>query len=395
MRILFVAFSESVHTARWISQIADQGWDLHLFPSVDSGIIHPELRNITVHVPLYGRRGFADSVRARGVGVRSDFLAHGISFTASKLPLYRRWQVHRLASLIRRIQPDIVQSLEIQNAGYLTMETRRQFSASFPRWIVTNWGSDIYYFGRQPSHRSRIAEVLAHCDYYSCECERDVGLARELGLRGRVLPVLPNGGGFDLEALSRLRSRQPTSARRLVMMKGYQSFAGRALVALSALERCVDVLRGYELVIYSATQDVAEAAQRFAHSSGIRTTVLPVRTAHARILEHHGRARISIGVGITDGISTSLLEAMAMGSFPIQSRTACADEWIEDGKTGLLTGAEDPQEIAAAIRRALTDDALVDAAAEGNWRTAAQRLERQSIQTKVVDLYDRVLRNDT
>ena len=48
MRILFVAMANSIHTARWINQLADQGWDIHLFPVEDKGI-HPDLRNLTTH----------------------------------------------------------------------------------------------------------------------------------------------------------------------------------------------------------------------------------------------------------------------------------------------------------------------------------------------------------
>src|SRR5438132_378038 len=41
----------SIHTARWINQIADQGWDLHLLNScVDwKDAPHPLLQNITFH----------------------------------------------------------------------------------------------------------------------------------------------------------------------------------------------------------------------------------------------------------------------------------------------------------------------------------------------------------
>jgi hypothetical protein len=35
-----------------------------------------------------------------------------------------------------------------------------------------------------------------------------------------------------------------------------------------------------------------------------------------------------------------LIEAMAMGSFPVQSRTACADEWFTPGRTGFATDPE-------------------------------------------------------
>lgn len=36
LRILFVARPYSIHSARWINQIADEGWDLHLFPSSEA-----------------------------------------------------------------------------------------------------------------------------------------------------------------------------------------------------------------------------------------------------------------------------------------------------------------------------------------------------------------------
>jgi Glycosyl transferase 4-like len=49
-KILFVAMSSSPHTARWIELIADQGWDLHLFP-VYSAKPHSFLKNITIHEP--------------------------------------------------------------------------------------------------------------------------------------------------------------------------------------------------------------------------------------------------------------------------------------------------------------------------------------------------------
>ena len=78
---------------------------------------------------------------------------------------------------------------------------------------------------------------------------------------------------------------------------------------------------------------------------------------------------------MSDGISTSFLEAMVMGSFPVQSWTSCAGEWIVDGKSGILVPPDDPAPVAAALRRALTDDRLVDAAAERNRAEAGRRLD--------------------
>jgi glycosyltransferase involved in cell wall biosynthesis len=82
---------------------------------------------------------------------------------------------------------------------------------------------------------------------------------------------------------------------------------------------------------------------------------------------------------------------MLMGSFPIQSCTACADEWIVGGKSGLIVPPEDPHDVADAIRKALSDDRLVDTAAEINAQTARQRLEAGIIKPKVIQMYQEIL----
>ena len=95
----------------------------------------------------------------------------------------------QLRRLVKRLRPDIIHSMDIEAAGYLTLAAREGYRGGFPPWIVTNWGSDIYLFGRLAAHAERIKSVLAACTHYSCECQRDVELAREYGFKGEVLPV--------------------------------------------------------------------------------------------------------------------------------------------------------------------------------------------------------------
>ena len=317
MRVLFVAMANSIHTSRWVDQLAGQGWDLHLFPSTDSWVeIHPQLGNVTLH-----HTGFRNPARSeKGVRFRGVSLASRVADVWQRRVLKEeegtRRRAERLARLVARLAPDIVHSLEIQHAGYLTWEARQRLGKPFPPWIVTNWGSDIYLYGRLAEHAPKIRNVLAGCDYYSCECLRDVSLAKSFGFAGTVLPVFPNAGGFDLTGVERLRQPGSSSSRRAIMLKGYQHWGGRALTGLRALERCADLLGGYEVWIYSATPDVAVAAELFAESTGIRVELLPKGTSHPEILSRHGRARISIGLSISDAISTSLLEAMMIGVLP-------------------------------------------------------------------------------
>lgn len=389
LRILFVSRIENVHTSRWIAQLADQGWDLHLFPST-LGVPRTDFKNVTIYNISSARPpGLDSSARLRGIWP----LRFGSSLISlSQFRFLPSWanRSNLLAWMVRRLKPDVVHSLEIQNSGYSTLEAKAKFGEGFPPWIVTNWGSDIYLFGRLAEHADKIRAVLSGCDYYNSECQRDVGLAHDFGFKGTVLPVLPGGGGFDLERTGQWKQPGPSSARRLILLKGYQHWAGRALVGLRALELCADALKGYRMAVYSASPDVRIAAELTAQSTGLPIEIVP-QGSHEEMLRLHGQARVSIGLSISDAISTSLLEAMIMGSFPIQSHTSCADEWVRDGEAGLLVPPENPEAVAAAIRRAVSDDALVDRGTEINTQTAHERLDLSVIKPQVVALYEQVV----
>ena len=172
------------------------------------------------------------------------------------------------------------------------------------------------------------------------------------------------------------------------MLKGYNDWAGRALVGLRALERCADILKGYKVILYCVDSvDVKIAARYFSYKTGIKTELFPLGVSYEEILKFHGKARISIGLSITDAISTSVLEAMAMGSFPIQSKTSCADKWFINGKSGIMVPPEDPEEVEKAIRIALSDDKLVNNAAELNYKILFEKLEKNKIKAQIIKSY--------
>ena len=385
MRILFVTLGESIHAARWIKHLAGQGWDIHVFPHSAYDGIHPELQNLTFHT-LVQRPG-VNTVRQTGL---TWPLSRGRRKTTAALQRLEYFkQPARLARVIRKLQPDLVHSLEMQRCSYLTLASRKQLNGDrLPPWIYSSWGSDIFFFGRRSDHEPKIREVLAACDYFIADCERDVHLAKDFGLRGEVFGVFPATGGFDLKRMRKLGFGVPVSSRKVIALKGYQDeeWGGRALNALEALRLSATHLRGFEAVIFSATSEVKSAAERLAKQTGIRISILPPSPSD-EIAKLMGRARIAIGIGLTDGSPISLLEAMIMGAFPIQADTVSTTEWIRDGENGLLVPPEQPQTIAAAIQRALTDDQLVERAAELNSAIADQRLDQEKLRPQIIDMY--------
>jgi glycosyltransferase involved in cell wall biosynthesis len=202
--------------------------------------------------------------------------------------------------------------------------------------------------------------------------------------------VLPNAGGLDVREEVALRARERSSTRKSIAIKGYQHWSGRALTALRAVELCADVLRDYRIVVFSASPDVEIAVELLVQSTGLTVEVVPP-SSHEDMLALFAQCRVFVGLSISDGISTSMLEAMALGAFPIQSCTSCADEWLTDGVTGIIVPPEDAKAVADAIRVAASNDKLVDEAQIANAQVAASRLNPERIREQVLAIYREII----
>lgn len=385
-KVLIIAMPNSIHTFRWIHQIKDENFKIYLLPCVDG----PINSNYDTSIKIVG-----SSYMFFNLKLNKYRAIHYLTllFLKIKKQFSPNYFQKRLAKIIEEIRPNLVHTIETQHSGYLLLNSLNYRVKDFV-WWHTNWGSDILIFSKLDNHDKIISTLLKTIDIYSCECYRDIILANSLGYSKQVLPVYPNAGGFSIHSISELRSKTlKTSERKCIMLKGYQGWAGRALVGLRALERCVDILQGYKIFIFSntSTEDIIIASGLFTKNNGIEVILIPENTPHFKILEFQGQSRLYIGLSIGDGISTSLLESMAMGSFPIQSCTSCADEWFEDGKSGFIVPPEDPDVIEYAIRKALRDDELVDFSAIHNFETIKNKADYHNLKFTTIRLYNDIL----
>jgi hypothetical protein len=252
--------------------------------------------------------------------------------------------------------------------------------------IATNWGSDIYWFQRFPRHEKKLKELMAITDFYTAECTRDLNLASEFGFSGKFGEVLPNAGGFDLAQIR--EQKTATSLRQSIVIKGYESFVGRASIALEAVGSLSQLVKEYEIHVYSANRKTINIANRLKRNLGLNIHTYPKKSlSHSQVLELFKKSRVYIGVSLSDAISTSLLEAMVSGTYPIQTNTSCANEWITNGVSGSVVNP-DVEELATAIAEALGNDELVDNAAAINLDTSLQRLDNVIIQSKLENFYN-------
>ena len=391
-RILFVAMSASVHAAHWIRQLKGTNWDVHLYPCEKPGFIHPDFAEITIHdIGLFRPVGLASTIQVGGLWPfrRGAFMASQICKRAG---LDGGVRSARLARLIRSLRPNVVHSLEMQHSAYLTLQARNRLGSHFPAWIYSSWGSDLYYFGQQEAHREKIRAVLSGCDYHISDCNRDLRLAREFGFNGVSLGVFPGPGGYPISAMRKLADGV-TSKRKLIIVKGQDHWAGRALIALEAIHRCADVLSEYKVCVYYTTPGVAEVVRHIHRMTGMNIRALKGQRPHDEIITLMGQTRVALALAVTDGTPNSMLEAMIMGAFPIQSDTGATGEWIEDGRNGFMVQSEDVAGVEVALRRALSDDVLVDSAAVINRRLTDECIDESVVRPRVIEAYKRVLRS--
>lgn len=314
---MVIAMLDSVHSYRWLQQFENEEITFFLFPSSPMRKIHPGILKLAAD----NGRGAADFRILPLAQIIAIPLWFADKFLDNRIRSYlvRRWR--RLNSI------EVVHALELQNAGYILLRAFQRYEAcDKPRLMVTNWGSDIFWFQEFPRHKRKLANLMRLVDDYACECERDVELARRLGFMGQVMPVIPNSGGFPPSVFL----ATPGNHRAVIAVKGYQGWVGRAVLALEAIEQISDEIRPFHVVVYSANWVTIRKARQVRKRTGLRITIFRKGAlTHDEMLSLFSESLIYVGVSLSDGISTSLLEAMAMGAIPVQTSTACCDEWFD------------------------------------------------------------------
>ena len=376
MKILFVCM-QYIHSVRWINQLKDTGHDIFMFDCLDKPI-HDDLR-WTKYTEDWSQRKLPY--------IKGEYcLEKKFPLLFSKIePFLKVTASQKLKELIQEIKPDLVHSLEMQSQTYPLLKIRKQLDF---RWAYSSWGSDLYLFQDQKQHRKTMQGVMELLEYLFVDNVRDITLAKQLGFTNNLSGVHPGGGGYLLNDYQKII--EPLEQRNLILIKGYHHWAGRALSVLDAIESIVEVIRDFDIYIYSAHDVVVEKIIKMnAHYNlNIQYSTRTEQISHEELLQKFGKARIAIGNNISDGVPNTLLEAIICGAFPIQSNPGGASEdYITHGENGFLI--EDPlncEEIAGHIKAALTNNALLQSAFELNQKVA-QKLAYSKIRQNVLNSY--------
>ncbi len=365
-KMLVVGMIDSPHLVNWLEAVSTLNLfsRIYVFPTTSpkiGGLIRNVKGKSTVTV----------------LGVFKNFLPTSHIYSFFDKTFGRTWRSKLLQYAVKIFRPQVIHVHELQHGGYLLSD-----EILGDQKIVlacSTWGSDLIFYGKLPSHTQELERLLSRTDFLLTEREEDLNIAQELGFQGKsISPAYVTVGSDVYEKHKTLPSQ-----RSKIIIKGYQDNHGRALNALQALTLIPEVLSGFTVVVISSSESVRVYAEFLCSTLNINIVCAP-KMSYSGIMNLFAESRVYVGLGISDGISNTMIESMQNGCFPIQSVNSCAPEFINHGISGFVVDPWDIHKIATLIDISLRDDHLVDTAVELNRATLREKYSRE----KGVDILD-------
>jgi glycosyltransferase involved in cell wall biosynthesis len=296
-----------------------------------------------------------------------------------------------LKKILQEIKPDLVHSFVLQISCLPILDVMRK-NNQIP-WVYSSWGSDLFNKSNKPDYDIDLKSVLSKVNFLFTDNLRDYNIALNNGFKGTFLGAFPGGGGFKYKQLDSSYFI-PLEERKTILVKGYQGALGRSVEVLKAFWLLKDKLQDYNIIVFGADKEVVKFLHKNNYASKLSLQVFPKEDflPHKTILKLMGESLIYIGNSISDGMPNTLLEAIIMGAFPIQSNPGgVTEEVVEHKKNGLLIyDCYDIENLKELIKTALTDLELIKSAFHINQNSIKPIFDYGVIQKQVLQAYQQI-----
>ena len=366
----------SIHFFSWAEQLKNSGHEVYWVDIFDSGIKNPRI-------------DFVDQT----VGWRNRFDFPGRYYLKTKVPkVYSFINIINQRNLsdvfnkkMEEIKPDLVHSFVMYAGTVPLLKVMKNYPKT--KWAYSAWGNDLFFYQGIKEYKEDMEMVFPYIDFMFADCTRDYHIAKEYGFKGKYLGTYPTGGGYDLKTTDPLISKR--SKKNTILIKGYEHKFGRCINILRAINPLKKELENYKIVIFGANQRVFDYISN-SDFKDWRNLEVHGSIGRGKVLKLMGASLIYIGNSISDGMPNTLLEAIIMEVFPIQSNPGGATaEIIENELNGLLiNNPEKPDEIKDLLQKALVNPKMIKKAIAHNCRYVKPKLEREIVMNEVVKKYD-------
>lgn len=304
-RLLAIGMIDSVHFARWLEATAQLDAIVTIFPSGPNRSTHPKILHLLNSQPDMFFLGRVFRRISLGIWLIDRFLSDRLRSTI-------------LARFIKR-GVDVVHFHEMQSGGYPLRHIPHKLLANIGVFY-TPYGSDLYWYGEIPRHRSKIRQTLERTDAVFPECQRDGEIARRLGFSGEILASLPAAGWREIGPTPHTNFHE----RNKIVIKSYGGRWSEVEKLIQGLGGNGSHLHGFELHFISVSGRATKFINRFREVHEGKVLVhkkFSLSTFEVERLLSESKYYVSISK--SDGFPSTLFEALSKGVVPIQSDTAC------------------------------------------------------------------------
>jgi len=372
----------SIHFFRWTEQLKDSGHEVYWIDVFDS---NTKVQKID----------FAYQI----IGWRNKIKYPGRYWIKNHLPevnkIINRFNQRKLVDVFEDqlgiIQPDIVHSFVMFSACVPILKVMNKHK-NIP-WIFSAWGNDLYYLQNDPKHLKGMKIAFKRINYMFSDCKRDFKIAKKYNFKGEYLGTFPTGGGYELDSYNSY-SKQ-FEERKTILIKGYQNTFGRCNTVLKAILSLKKELSKFNIIVFGADRAVFEFMDSAKELQKMPNLNVLGQLSHEHVLKLMGESLLYIGNSTSDGMPNTLLEAIVMDVFPIQSNPGGAtEEIIVNGRNGLLIGnPENIDEIRDLIQKAISDKGSLKSGIEYNFKNIKPKLEREAVKKQVLEKYRLIEKN--
>jgi len=288
-----------------------------------------------------------------------------------------RWRDIR--KWIRKNDPDLLIGYRLTSYGLLAA------LSGFRPLAVTATGFDVLWNSGPTTRlrRAMVRYVLSRADLCICWEQH---LADALPREGLTLETFVQPRGVPLERFTPgtipPEDRPPVVVSTRTLKKWY-----RVDILLRAFCKVSAAVPNSRLRIIGDGPEKANL-ERLTEELGLGDRVSFLgRVEPDGVAETLAESSVYVTQIAFDGVSASLLEAMASRVFPVVPDIAANRTWVTDGQGALLFPPGDEAGLASCLIRALNEPRLRSTAAEINLRVVSQRGNRETNMRRIADRF--------
>lgn len=373
MKILFVSIPNH-HFFQWTNQLKESGYEVYWFDISDGAGFVEKINWVKQFSGWKLKWNYPFRYSIKNYFPRFYSLLQKITINKTETVF---------ETILKEVQPDIVHCFEMKLAGLPILPVMQQNKIPF---VYSSWGSDMFYFAQHGIKKHQGTTFLKRVDYLITDCSRDLDIAQQLGFENQFLGIFPGNGGIAIEK----EFIQSAANRKTICIKGYEDGVGKAINVLKAIE-LLSIDESIDFLIFSTDEEVVLYLQQSEYFNQKNVEIIP-RISFLQnnlLLQKMGSCMLYIGNSTSDGMPNTLLEAMGMGVFPIQSNPgkASSEVILEDINGFLIENPEDLKAISELIRKAIDSEDLRVQAQEYNVNFIQENYDREKLQAQIVNLY--------